>query len=246
MLTDETKVRWTLLLKNSDWYLAILPELEELRKQLSGKSDAEQEPLKIELYNFFAEHLVADDVALDNNPPNADGERKPIDAVIIHHTSNPPGMTKERLSGMELIRLYAPEFAAPKYEADKKMKGRPIYSGHFRDGRQVFWPYHWFVRRDGAIERLLDDSEIGWQAGDWDINCRSIAICFDGDFESSRPSDVELSTAASIIKDHYPQIARERIFGHREVNPKTTCPSNLFLSYPTRRGWKDDLIRLLK
>ncbi len=246
MFTDEIKLRWALLLKNPDWYLVILQELDELRKQLRGKSDIEQEPLKIELYDFFAEQLIAGDIALDNNPPNADVERKPTDTIIIHHTSNPFGMTKERLSGMELIRLYAPEFATPKYETDKKMKGRPIYSGHFRDGRQVFWPYHWFVRRDGTTERLLNDGEIGWHAGDWDINCRSIAICFDGDFENTKPSDAELSAAANIIKDHYPQVARERIFGHREINPKTTCPSNIFLSNKNRLGWKNDLLESLK
>ena len=246
MVTDKIKSRWGSFLNNPDWYLTILPELQELRKQWSGKSDAEQEPLKIELYDFFAEHLMIGDIALDNDPPNTDVERKPVDAIIIHHTSNPPGMTKERLSGMELIRLYAPEFAAPKYEADKKMKGRPIYSGHFRDGRQVFWPYHWFVRHDGTIERLLNDDEIGWQAGNWDMNCRSVAICFDGDLENTRPSNIELATATKIIKEHYPQVALERILGHREINPKTTCPSNLFLSDVAYRGWKDDLLELLK
>ncbi len=246
MVIDEIKSRWAPLLKNSDWYIAILPELEELRRQSRGKSDAEQELLKIELYDFFAEHLAAGDIALDNDPPNADAERKPIDAVIIHHTSNPPGMTTERLSGMELIRLYAPEFAAPKYKADKKIKGRPIYSGHFRNGRQVFWPYHWFVRSDGVVERLLSDDEIGWQAGDWDMNCRSIAICFDGDLENARPSDTELVAAAGIIKERYPQVAHERIFGHREINPRTTCPSNRFLSDAIHQGWKDDLLELLK
>jgi hypothetical protein len=246
MFTDEIKARWAPLLKNPDWYLSILPELEKLRKQLNEKTDAEQEPLKVELYDFFAEHLIAGDIALDGDPPNADEERKPIDTIIIHHTSNPPGMTKERLSGAELIRLYAPEFAAPKYEVDKKKKGRPIYSGHFRDGKQVFWPYHWFVRHDGTVDRLLNDDEIGWQAGSWDMNCRSIAICFDGDFENSRPSDVELSAVANIIKDYYPQIAHDRILGHREVNLKTTCPSNLFLSDSAYRGWKDDLLGLVK
>jgi len=105
---------------------------------------------------------------------------------------------------------------------------------------------HWFVRHDGTAERLLNDNEIGWQAGNWNINCRSVAICFDGDYENTRPSDIELSAAANIIKDHYPQIARERILGHREVNQKTTCPSNLFLSDTTHRGWKDDLLALLK
>ena len=242
----EQKQNWERLLQHSDWYIAILSDIEDIKKDHKGRSFKEQDATKKELYDFFEKHIRANDIALDNDPPNIDIERKPIDTIVIHHTSNPPGMTKERLSGMELIRLYAPEFAAPKYDADKKMKGRPIYSGHFRDGRQVFWPYHWFVRRNGTIERLLNDNEIGWQAGDWDMNCRSIAICFDGNFENTRPSDIELSAAAKIIKEYYPQVAYEHIFGHREVNPKTTCPSNLFLSDAAQRGWKDDLLGLVK
>jgi hypothetical protein len=242
MLIDETRARWEQLFKTPDWYLTIVPEIEDIRKDLAGKSEAEQDAAKKELYDFFELHLKNDNIALEKNFPNTDKERKPIDTIIIHHTSNPPGMSKERLSGMELVRLYAPYFYEPKIEADKWIKGRPIYSGHVRDGRQVFWPYHWFVRKNGDIERLLEDSEIGWQAGNWDINCRSVAICFDNDYENSKPSDVELKAAANIIKEHYPAVSEERIFGHREINTKTTCPSNLFLPADDRRGWKEDLL----
>lgn len=31
---------------------------------------------------------------------NQDAERKPIDTIVIHHTANAPGMTRERLSAM--------------------------------------------------------------------------------------------------------------------------------------------------
>jgi N-acetyl-anhydromuramyl-L-alanine amidase AmpD len=92
------------------------------------------------------------------------------------------------------------------------------------------------------MERLLEDNEIGWQAGNWDINCRSVAICFDGDYENSKPSDIELKAAANIIKEYYPGVLKERIFGHCEINRKTTCPSNLFLSMDSRRGWKEELL----
>jgi N-acetylmuramoyl-L-alanine amidase len=245
MIASDMFRRWEAILNDSDWYLTIVPEIEEIKKGYKDKSAAEQDAVKKEIYDFFELHIRANDIALDNDPPDADAERKPIDTVVIHHTSNPPGMSRERLSGMELVRLYAPEFAAPKREEDRGMKGRPIYSCHFRDGRQVFWPYHWFVRADGATERLLNDNEIGWQAGNWGVNCRSVAICFDGDFENARPSDIELAAAARIIKEHYPQVARGHIFGHREINPKTTCPSNLFLREVGGRGWKENLIKLL-
>ena len=110
-----------------------------------------------------------------------DGDRKDIDTVIIHHTHNKPGITKERLSVMELLRLYAPYFSNPTYEFDKVIKDKPIYSGHFRDNKQVFYPYHWIIRTDGRVERLLLDKEIGWHCGNWDINCRSVAIVFDNE-----------------------------------------------------------------
>lgn len=246
-MTDlkEIKIKWEPLLDKSDWYLTIVPEVEEIRKGFADKSEAEQDAVKKELYDFFELHLKNGDIALEQNPPDTDAERKPIDTIVIHHTSNPSGMSKDRLSGMELLRLYAIQFYEPKSDADKNMKGKPIYSGHVRGGQQVFWPYHWFVREDGTVERLLEDAEIGWQAGNWDINCRSVAICFDGDYENSRPSDAELRAAVSIIKEHYPNVPKERIFGHREVNPKTTCPSNLFLSNGERRGWKVDLLDML-
>jgi hypothetical protein len=244
MLIDEIKARWESLLKNPDWYRTIVPEITELRKSFEGKSEAEQDGYKKELYDFFELHLKNGDIALEKNPPNVDVERKSIDTIIIHHTSNPPGMSKERLSGLELMRLYAPYFYEPKLEMDKNIQGKPIYSGHTRNDQQVFWPYHWFVRKDGGTERLLNDNEIGWQAGNWDINCRSVAICFDGDYENARPSDVELQAAACIVKEHYSTILKERIFGHREINVKTTCPSNLFISTSDRQGWKDELLAI--
>ena len=238
---EKIKIRWEQLLSKPDWYLTIVPEIEEIRKGDVDRTEAERDANKKELYDFFELHLKNGDIALEKNSPNTDKERKPIDKIVVHHTSNPAGMAKDRLSGMELARLYAPYFYEPKIEADRWMKGKPIYSGHARNGKQVFWPYHWFVRKNGDVERLLEDNEIGWQAGNWDINCRSVAICFDGDYENGRPSDAELRAAARLIKERYPNISKENILGHREVNPKTTCPSNLFLSSPTNKGWKMDL-----
>jgi N-acetyl-anhydromuramyl-L-alanine amidase AmpD len=146
---------------------------------------------------------------------------------------------------MELLRLYATFFANPTYEADKEIKGQPIFSGHFRDGKQVFYPYHWIVRKNGEVEPLLFDNEIGWHAGNWEVNCRSVAIVFDNNFENSTPSKIEIEFVAKLIKEKYPNVTKERIFGHREINTKTTCPSNLFLTEGDKKGWKEDLLNLI-
>ena len=126
---------------------------------------------------------------------------------------------------------------------EKGLKEQAVSSGHIRNGKQVFYPYQWLIRKDGSIEQLLFDNEIGWQAANWEINCKSIAIVFDNDYENSVPSDIELKSAALLIREKYPQVKKENIIGHCEVNIKTTCPSNLFLPQDNRKGWKQDLIQ---
>jgi len=140
---------------------------------------------------------------------------------------------------MHLIRLYAMYYSNP-VENEKYIKGQPIFSHHFRDGEQVFYAYHWLVRMNGEVERLLPDNETGWQAGNWEVNCRSVAICLDNDFENSRPSVNVIETIAKIIKENYNHVEKARIFGHREVSPKTTCPGNSFLS-----DWKQEILDLI-
>ena len=223
------------------WYREVAPLVKDLEK-LSEENRDEYEGLKDTVYGFFEARLANGYLALGSEEGIWDDERVPIDKVVIHHTSNPAGLKPSRLSAMELIRLYAPIYANPPTPEDRaKAQGKPISSGHVREGKQVFWPYHWLIRRQGGFTQLLYDDEIGWHAGNWKINCRSIAICFDGDFENGRPSDTELNTAGWIIRKFYPSIKKENIFGHMEVRLRgpTSCPSTLFLG---ENGWKKDLL----
>ncbi len=230
---------WDALISQIDWHRGVPPLIKELNR-LQEEDVALYEQTTKQIYDYFEDRLKRGRIALAKTGQDYDAERKPIDTVIIHHSSQHPGMTKERLSGIDLFRLYAPQYAA-------KEPVRGVYSGHFRLGFQVFWPYHWIIRHDGRTERLLLDKETGWQAGDWDVNCRSIAILLDNDYENSEPSSVELAAIARIIKDNYPQVPRENILGHCEVNKKTFCPSKLFLSdeSTSRTGWKKKLLDLM-
>jgi hypothetical protein len=216
--------------------------MEAFNKAIDNESTEVKSVCKTLVYDFFETHLIRGDIVLSRKREDADAERHPIDIVVIHHTSSAPGLRPERLSAIELIRLYAPYFAVKK---DQFPKGQPIYSGHLRDGRQVFWPYHWIVRSDGNAERLLFDSEIGWHAGNWGINCRSVAIVLDNDYEHDSPSNIELRGVAAVIREHYKQVPLTRIVGHREVNPKTVCPSELFLEGSDGKGWKSPLLVLV-
>ena len=237
---------WSEKIKNPHWYFEV-PEVMKQLKLLHDVDRPEYEKQKESVYTFIEEQMRLGTISLGTTGKNMHRERKPIDTIVIHHTSNLPGLSNERLSAIELIRLYAPQFAGrgPTYDANNEIKGEPIYSGHWRDGKQVFWPYHWMIRANGTCERLLNDNEIGWQAGNWDINCRSIAICIDDDHEHSVPDEKELHIIADLIRQNYPQVPKERIFGHCEINTKTNCPSELFLSTPERRGWKEGLLNMI-
>ncbi len=241
-MSDLNFKKWEEYIKKPTWYFDILAEIEQYKKS-NTKTPTEWKQLKREVYNFFEDYLKRDAIFLGDTGKNWDTERKSIDTIIIHHTSESRNLTLERLSAVTLFRLYAAYYANPYDSRDADVKGQPIYSHHFRNKKQVFWPYHWIVREGGKIERLLNDDEIGWQAGNWDINCRSIAIVLDNDYENDTPPDDEISAIVKIIKTNYPHIQKERVFGHREINPKTTCPSNLFLSQNNTPGWKDAILR---
>ena len=235
---DEDK--WEKAIQNPDWYLRLLPDYKRLIKKLEKSDKATKDNFKEKVYNFFEKHLAQKSIVLGTTGTNWDSERRPVDTIVIHHTKNSPGITWQRLNAMQLLRIYAIYYSSPT-EAERQIKGKPIYSNHFRNDQQVFYTYHWLVRMDGSIERLLDDHQIGWQAGNWDVNCRSIGICLDNDFESSTPSEGVLNSVGKLIKQYYPDIKPDKILGHREVNSKTTCPGNVFLT-----SWKSVLLSKIK
>lgn len=245
MVVKRLLSRWEPLLSEPLWYLTVARDIDRLWKTIDAEPRPLQRACKEMLYDFFESHLARNDIALATRGPKMDAERQPIDTVVIHHTGSSPGLRKERLSAIELVRLYVPYFAHPKLGRDRHLRGGPIGSGHIRNGRQVFWPYHWVIRKDGTAERLLDDPEIGWHAGNWDVNCRSVAIALDNDYQFSSPPFIEIATMAAIINRNYGNVPIRRVLGHREINPKTSCPSELFLNSADWIGWKSQLLQLL-
>ncbi len=233
-------VNWSEIIKEPDWYFEITKDFRELLKKAKEESDKKEEQIKQEAYRFFELHLEIGDIALGTDGPNWDVDRKPIDTIVIHHTSEPPGLSWQKLSAIHLLRLYAPYYASPP-KSEASIKRQLIFSHHFKNDRQVFYAYHWMVRENGKTEKLLNGKEIGWQAGNWDVNCRSVAICLDNDYENSLPSESMIEQTADLISKNYPSVDPSRIFGHQEINPKTICPGKLFLE-----RWKQKLIKSLK
>lgn len=237
---DFDEVHWSQVIKKPDWYLEF-NELAAKAKQKFSPGSQQLNQFSKTARHFFEGALEEGRVALASEGPDLDAQRQAVDTIVIHHTSAQPGYRLSYLNAVHLLNIYAPYFANPTVRGEENLKGQPLWSGHFYKGEQVFWGYHWFMNMDGKFTRLLKDEQIGWHAGDWRINRRSIGICLDNDYEQHDPDDELLKQLAKFIKQNYPTIGSSNIIGHCESKASTTCPGGNFIG-----GWKDKLLKYVE
>jgi hypothetical protein len=229
---------WKKSLEKPDWYLLLKDDFDRLEKLAQNEQDySKQKQIKNEAYKLLQEAILNKTLVIADSGDDFDVERKPIDTIVIHHTKNRPGMTLERLNAIHLIRIYGRYFSNPTSLEEEHLKGQPVWSGHFYNSEQVFWGYHWLIREDGTAQQILDDRYIGWHAGNWDINTRSIAFCIDDDLTNKEPSELVMAKIVDVIKLNYPSVNPSHIIGHCEANRSTKCPGDLFYSI-----WKEKLL----
>ena len=226
---------WEERLAFPNWYVRVEDELRVLIFPVVHP-DAVLKRFRHQVYELVEEMVERGTLPLAQHGPELDRERRPIDTVVIHHTTEEPDIRLSKLSAIGLVRQYAFQYLEGNVLGNRA-RGEPIWSGHFRQGKMVFFAYHWLIRADGTAERLLADSYIGWHAGNWPINTSSVGIAFSGNYEHSEPPPAQIEAATQLIRDHYPHILKENILGHCEVVQGTTCPGAHFLN-----GWKQVLL----
>ena len=235
MMRDIT-VQKNMLLK-PDWYLYFYDQLSEYfynyDENKIGKEKEWFEKRK-NIVETIKDSISKNKICFGTKGNNFDSEREKIDTIVIHSTSTGHGNESEDdieyLNALTLIRLYCREYSSKK----RDYHGRPIYSGHYFNNKQTFIPYHYLIEKNGKIHHILKDEYIGWQAGNWNINCKSISIAFIGSFENSEPTDIAIQSAKNIIQK-YP---KSKIIGHSEII-ETRCLGNNFLN---NTKWKNKLI----
>jgi len=235
---DFRRADWEGRLIYPDWYIRVEDELRRLFFPVVHH-DAQLKAFRHKVYELAAEMLESKRMPLAERGPDLDRERRSIDTIVIHHTEEEPGIRLGKLSAIGLVRQYAFEYLADD-ALGRHARGEAVWSGHFRQGEMVFFAYHWLIRPDGTAERLLEDTAIGWHAGNWAVNTSSAGIALSGDYETGTPPHTQIVAAARIIKEYYPHVDKESIRGHREVAAGITCPGAYFL-----HGWKQALLNLV-
>jgi hypothetical protein len=143
---------WEENLRYPDWYIRLAKELKETFSLTAVDEGAKK--YRHNVYDLVGEMLRNSQIPLAAKGPNFDKERKPIDSVVIHHTKETPYIKQDTLCGIGLIRQYAIDYLNNDV-LGYKVYGKPIWSGHFVRSNQVFFAYHWLVRLDGTIERII-------------------------------------------------------------------------------------------
>lgn len=224
---------WLEAVRRPDWYVKLWPDYEVLMRRAQTDTD-EAETIKEAVRGFFEDVLGKGEVAFGGPDSEMDAQRQPIRQVVIHHSKRKPGYySLVRLNAVHLLNLYVPQFVQRVRSGGDKAE--PISSNHYMGGKMVFYAYHWWVEADGTVTRLLPDEAIGWHAGNWEVNCSSVAICINDDLTDKAPTEAALASVRRIMDEHYGGWGLE-VLGHREANPKTACPGNTFLD-----GWKEAL-----
>lgn len=245
-----TKNQIISILKKPDWSFVMRPIwakyfFDNIPDGLKTETWRTEKRAFIELVQ---ERLETSNIYISPTGVNDDDTRKEITKIIIHHShSDGVVLTQtnsqilEQINALQLIRQYGDYFSNPDYSEC----GKPIYSGHYFHGKQIFIAYHCLVFPDGEVIQTLEDKYVGWHAKG--NNRDSIGICLIGDFTNSRtlkPTTKQIESTKSLIKKYQNKYPNSEVFGHRELLANhTTCPGTEFLGV---NGWKNQLLGLIE
>lgn len=238
MLPDFLPTYWERKFRCPDWYRQLEYELTSFVFSLVH-DDPALKAWRHRVYSLAGEMLERDEIPLATAGPDLDAARRPLDTLVVHHTEEDAQISLAKLNAIGLLRQYGQQYLANDV-LGRAVSGEALWSGHFRQDKMVFFAYHWLIRPDGTCERLLEDHALGWHAGDWEINTRSVGLALSGNYEHAIPPVAQLAATARLIQTHYPSIPAQRILGHREIRSELTCPGAYFLS-----DWKPQLLTLL-
>ena len=134
----------------------------------------------------------------------------PVDAIIIHSISLPPGCYQ----GNDIDDFFTNQLDCEK---------NPFYD----ELRDLKVSSHLFIRRSGELVQYVNLLDRAWHAGLSRMhereNCNDFSIGIElegtdtGDFEAAQYKT--LTHVAAALLDYFPEISKQRIVGHSDIAP---------------------------
>lgn len=143
---------------------------------------------------------------------NGKMDLKKIDTLVVHHDA---------------------AIVSGPYNTMKRVQIEAAY--HVKKGWKHL-SYHYIIDNIGDVYQCLPENEIGYHAGNYVVNKKSIAVCLHGNFDKQNPIPKQLAALTAFVKwltterPDLPILVKKSLKGHREVRlTPTACPgSNLF------------------
>src|SRR5258708_6571661 len=139
MLPEFHREYWESKLCSLDWYNQLEYELTSFIFSMVH-DDSELKAWRHQVYELVGEMLEREEIPLATSGPNMDRERKELDTIVLHHTEENPAISLAELSAIGLLRQYGLEYLGNDVLGGQ-VRGEPIWSGHFRRGKMVFFAY---------------------------------------------------------------------------------------------------------
>ena len=109
---------------------------------------------------------------------------------------------------------------------------KDIHSLHLSNG-YVGAGYHFFVSKDGKIYSLRPIDKVG--AHTKGVNITSVGVCFEGNFEKGKMSDLQINAGKELIKYLKDLYVNAKVKKHSDFNP-TLCPGKNFPFDEIKKG----------
>jgi hypothetical protein len=248
-----------------------------LFKEGDGSEAATHTEEKWQVIRWFASLLAQNLVRLNNTVKQGynDDDRKgkyegatayAVDSIVVHHTTTADSLTIWELEVVSLLRLYLPHFmdgmkaSFIKFliQTHPQLQDQPLApaSGHFMIRRNeegveervhTFVGYHYLIYPDGTVLQLLDLDYMGFHAGNYRVNARSIGIALVGDFSHTEPTPAAQAALKELVTTLNQQRGIQYMDGHSKVRKKivgadgkeqesTICPGGWFEAFATQPG----------
>ncbi|MEW6332521.1 MAG: 1,6-anhydro-N-acetylmuramyl-L-alanine amidase AmpD [Pseudomonadota bacterium] len=154
--------------------------------------------------------------------PNCDArpEGAPVDVLVIHSISLPPG----KFGGSGIEQLFCNRLD-------------PDAHPYYREISNLTVSAHFLIRRSGEIVQFVPLHRRAWHAGQSCCEGRTRANDFSVGIELEGTDDlpfedaqyVSLARLTAIVRRMYPAITREHIYGHGDIAPgRKTDPGPMF------------------
>jgi len=145
-----------------------------------------------------------------SSPHFSPGRRCPVDMVVIHAISLPPGV----FATGHIVELFMGKLDARAHPSFAELKGLRV-SAHF------------LIERDGSINQFVDTEDTAWHAGVSEFQGRqgcndfSVGVELEGDQQTpfAEPQYQALELLLRALMETYPAITPDRVVGHSHVAP---------------------------